>query len=874
MSRLIKSWKLALGFVLALILVQVAASLLVRFHSVHDHLEAQLSRAFGRSVQVRHFDVQILPVPTLGAEAITVGEDTAFGNEYFLRADQMSAGLRWVGLLRGRLELGTVSLSRPSLILVRSAEGRWNLERWLPPARRNSAVYGPISPPGSANRLRKIDFDDGRVNFKFQDDKQPFAFTNVSGSVEQISPGRWRVQLQATPWRSGVSLQSTGTMRVQGEIAGTSARLQPAEVRVHWDNVSLADLLRLWHGQDFGVRGSFVLDASLKSSASDSLSAMQLSAWDFALHARAAGLHRWDLGERADNPRLSLHASGKWFSDSRAIESARFHLDSLQSNIDGEFSYGGHLGSELAVNSRSVAVQASDLLAFDRAFHPGIDEALAVRQFFFGRFALHGWPLRIENAELSSFGGTAQVNGFAVPVHIGPIHIAGDPQNLFLQPVTISWPSAKPPVIVDAKNEPRHRVPTESVNSVTVSANSDFSSHSGSISVSGKTAEISDVLRLSQNFGHPLQHGWELSGSAAASLRWQWAGSFHGRWNGSLDLSKARLQMAGLNFPVELNDARLAYADGRRQSEIHDAQAFGAHWTGTIDEQTPFAAFPEAPRWHFALSADHLDAAELDRWAGPRARPNWLQRLLSSMLGENNASNGSAPSDLLRLVNAEGTLHVSELTVEKIKLENVAATARVRDLQLDIRDAQADWASGALRATFSAKFLPQPAYEFAAQVDHVNLAQLPGTLPDRIAGSAAGKIQLSARGIGRAELLQALGGSGDLALKNLEFRGWDLDASLADGAAHSGVSRWPAGKCSFELSDQSVVLHDLRLDNDREVTAISGKISFARNAELALETSTGTRRLKASTGRVLRIIGPLDEPRVSVENIVSRSPAD
>src|SRR5205823_2895642 len=143
------------------------------------------------------------------ANGVTVGEDPAFGYEYFLRAEHLSAGLRWTGLLRGHFEFGTLSFSRPSLILVRNYQGQWNLERWLPPAKtastQNSAIYGPPSPAPPVNHLQRILFDEGRINFKIQRDKLPFAFTGVFGSFEQVSPGRWQLQLEAQPWRRGTS---------------------------------------------------------------------------------------------------------------------------------------------------------------------------------------------------------------------------------------------------------------------------------------------------------------------------------------------------------------------------------------------------------------------------------------------------------------------------------------------------------------------------------------------------------------------------------------------------------------------------------------------------------------------------------------------
>src|SRR5271169_6773602 len=162
MNKLQKWWKRALAIAVILIALQAGVSLLARTHGVHSYLVAQLERAFGRQVEVLSFNVRILPSLQLDANGVTVGEDPAFGHEYFLHAERLSAGLRWMGLLRGHFEFGTMALNKPSLILVRNSEGRWNLERWLPPAKaeavKSSRSDGPPSPVAPVNRLQKIDF--------------------------------------------------------------------------------------------------------------------------------------------------------------------------------------------------------------------------------------------------------------------------------------------------------------------------------------------------------------------------------------------------------------------------------------------------------------------------------------------------------------------------------------------------------------------------------------------------------------------------------------------------------------------------------------------------------------------------------------------
>ncbi len=130
--------------VVLLVAAQASVSFALRTRRFHGYLIAHLERAFGRPVQVSQFSAQIFPLPRLEMTGITVGEDPSFGNEYFLRAENMQASLRWMGLLRGHFEFGTMSLTRPSLILVRNWRGQWNLEGWLPPAQLKSRG-GPVA---------------------------------------------------------------------------------------------------------------------------------------------------------------------------------------------------------------------------------------------------------------------------------------------------------------------------------------------------------------------------------------------------------------------------------------------------------------------------------------------------------------------------------------------------------------------------------------------------------------------------------------------------------------------------------------------------------------------------------------------------------
>jgi uncharacterized protein involved in outer membrane biogenesis len=892
-TNLRNSWKIALWVTALLVAAQIAASISVRTPRVHNYFSERLEDAFGRPVQVKHFNIEILPSPRIYASGVTVGEDPAFGYEYFLRAEQLTAGLRWSGFLRGRFEFGTLSLVQPSLTLVRNSEGRWNLEDWLPPAKRLGAAsppaYGPSRAPTIANRLEKIEIDDGRINFKKTDIKQPFALISVSGSVEQISPGRWKLELNAQPWRSGVALQSAGTVQVRGDIAGTSARLQPASLAVRWNKVSLADLFRLLHGKDYGARGTFELEATAKSGAPPDAADIANTAntdsfndsfvggdWSYSLRASAAQIHRWDLTERADNPAITANVQGRCNVALKKIDAEILSLETPLSNLHGTAEFLSAANPFMQIKFESAGVQAADLLSWYRAFHPDVADAISADQFFTGSLQLQAWPLELQEINLSSLGGMVNLRGTEDAMKIGPLRAALNRNRLVVDPIHVSLVSnspAAPPTAIGRLTKLRGSGEASGEASLTLTH--DFASHFGAFGIQGHVDNAEKFLKIAAAFGHTLNHGWDLTGPARVDMRRQWSSASSGTWSGAAEVTDAELAAAGLNQPVQLQKARLEWKNGNRIAQIAQVEGFGATWSGNITEVN--STDPDRQgTWNVQLHADHLDATELDRWVGPRARPGWVQRLLPSLFS--GKAQTVPASELVRRLNVVGNVQVDEFTIEKLKLQQLHLQGSLHDLQLNVSDGRAQWAGGAVRATMLAKFLPRPAYDVHAQLDGVNLTQLPidALVADRLAGLASGTIHLKTTGVGREELLQKLTGVGKIRLDNLEFRGWDVNASVADGEAHPGISNWPSGVGTFTVRDRNVFLQDVRLDAGTQFTLIDGTVSFAREADLAVETSTGRRAVRNTNvpGQVLKIVGPLDGPRVTREKSAPRQPAD
>ncbi|MGH9864447.1 MAG: AsmA family protein, partial [Candidatus Acidiferrales bacterium] len=361
--------------IVACLALDYGLSLFLQYGWLHHALTRRLEAAFGRPVEVTHYSFSLLAGPRLEADRISVAEDPRFGDEYFLRADQLAIGLRWSALLRGRIEFGPLSLTRPSLNLVRLPDGEWNLESWLPRPRGNL----PTAPaPGRASlRLQRIDLSSGRVNFKQGAGKLPFAFANVEGSVEQIEPGSWRIDLQAQPFRAGVVVQQASVLSLTGLVGGTSSRLRPASFELNWADASLSDVLRLLRGNDYGVRGLFSLQLTAKTIGYD---------WNFSSRAQFRRLHRWDLPLRSDDPAANLNIEARWAPDESRFELTQAVLEAPRSSIHATGAMNWTVApdamqaavknAQLEIVSSGVAM--TDALTWYRAFHLGVPEQVAL----------------------------------------------------------------------------------------------------------------------------------------------------------------------------------------------------------------------------------------------------------------------------------------------------------------------------------------------------------------------------------------------------------------------------------------------------------------------------------------------------------------
>jgi hypothetical protein len=272
------------------VLVAILAGLIVPpFLSVSRYkasITRLISASLGRPAHLSSVEVRLLPRPGFVLTDLTVEEDPAYGAEPVLHANTVTASIRLLSLWRGRIELDTISVDEASLNLVRTAAGRWNLDSLLRTATAQTQFAAGTAVAGKPVRLPYLEATNSRINIKNGVEKLPFSLIDAKMSLDQRSPGDWRVQLRGQPVRTDLSIEQadTGVVRLDANFhQALQLRQMPLRLDLEWREAQLGQLTRLLLGTDAGWRGDLTGELHLDGTA---------DAAHIITRLRATGVHR------------------------------------------------------------------------------------------------------------------------------------------------------------------------------------------------------------------------------------------------------------------------------------------------------------------------------------------------------------------------------------------------------------------------------------------------------------------------------------------------------------------------------------------------------------------------------------------------------
>jgi hypothetical protein len=298
-----------------------------------------------------------------------------------------------------------------------------------------------------------------------------------------------------------------------------------------------------------------------------------------------------------------------------------------------------------------------------------------------------------------------------------------------------------------------------------------------------------------------------------------------------MDFLGLTLSPAYVNQPVRLPKAHVEFAPLQRTIMVSAAEAFGAVWHGSIARKY------SDKQWTFDLSADHLDAADLDRWLGPRARPGFLARFT----GSNVAASAAPLADgVVTRLAARGRLRAGMIEVPPMQIEQFDGEAELAGRTIRIRKAQADFFGGKISGSFDAQLLPDPSYAFQGRFDRVDLVQLGRAVPflnSRIGGNISAALTLSAHGIGRQDLIGSMQGQGTLTGRNTALTGLDLSAVFPGDNPDAAPDTFSTVQGMYRIQNKGIDLANFVLDNSRGRLEAEGRIDFSHALNIRVHPS-------------------------------------
>jgi AsmA protein len=280
---------LLIALFVLLVLVAVFLPPYLNVNRFQRRIATNIGASLGRPVHLDRVSLTLLPLPGFTLEKFVVDEDPAFGYEPILRADEVRATVRISSLWSRRVEFSRISLTDPSVNLVRNPDGRWNLESILGRASRIDAAPTAQLRAGPTPRFPYIEATGARVNFKLGQEKTPFSFTDADFSLWLPQPRQWRLRLEAHPSRTDTAPADTGTLRLEatlgnGAIPVADLTQLPIDLHGDWRDAQLGGVSRLILGRDAGLRG----DLALTFSATGTLDKTNLATGIKLTHGRRA----------------------------------------------------------------------------------------------------------------------------------------------------------------------------------------------------------------------------------------------------------------------------------------------------------------------------------------------------------------------------------------------------------------------------------------------------------------------------------------------------------------------------------------------------------------------------------------------------------
>jgi hypothetical protein len=815
---------------LALFLVRPGAN------QLRTRIVRTIGLALGRPVEISSVSIHLLPRPGFDLKNFVVHEDPAFGAEPMLRAGEVSASLRLTSLLRGRLEISRLSLTEPSINVVRNSAGLWNLENLL--QRAEETHVAPTSKTKTEPRagFPYLEATSARINFKSGAEKKPYTLTDANFSVWQDSENTWGMRLKARPVRTDFNLSDTGLIRVQGSWQrAASLRETPLQFAVQWDGGQLGQATTLFYGSDQGWRGTVTLSIHLTGTATDLTVESSAAIDDF---------RRYDL-DGGGALRLAAECGAHYAPLDQALSALSCRAPagggfvSLEGSLRG---YGEARDYDLRVAAQNVPMQSLVTLARHAKKNLPSDLVAAGTLNAAFQFQRENGPKKSHvewagEGETRNFGmSSALIGATLLPTKVVftvSAGVAQDSHTLSHEQGVWARIAAAPHLEVGPIKFLLGRPAP-----VVVSAWASRAEYA--LSIQGD-ASIRRLLQLARSVGLPSAQA-NADGAAKIDLQTvgTWSAFTPSTTLGQAQLHSVRAEVHGLNQPVEIATANIALLSDEVRVKDITASLAGGTWRGSLALPRQ-CSVPEQCLVRFDLHADTIATDEISDLLKAHPRNGPWYRLFTA--------NPQPGNSYLFALHAAGQLSADHVLLHKLPATQVSANLELQNGVLRLADLQGEVLGGRQEGDWIADFtVHPPQYTGSGAFRNVDLELLSEAMHDGwITGRASATYRAAASGLTAGDMMT----SANASLQVRELSG-TLPHIVLD--SETGPLRVRKFKGGLVLQGGKLEIAEGKLDAPGGVYQVSGTASLGGilNLRLMREASGG-----------FTVVGPLAAPSVT-----------
>ena len=790
---------------------------------MHARIIHSISSALGRPVEASRVSLRFLPRPGFELKQFVVRDDAHSGAEPVLQAPEVAAVLRVGPLLRGRFEIARLSLTDPSLNLVRSREGNWNIAGLL--QKTGLAAPGGNNKPAT---FPYIEASSARVNFKVGQEKKPFALVNSDFVLWQESDSSWGVRLKAEPVRADFNLTDTGTVEVEGSWhADSNLREVPLKFKVAWLNAQLGQGTKLLLGNDKGWRGELKITAELSGTPESLLIQTQASVDDF---------RRYDISP-GSSLRLGVKCGGQYSVSTKAFSNVACRApvgDSGQVALNGGFN-AVERNYDLTLSAQSVPLQSLANLA--ARLKKGLPQDLTAA----GNLEADVTFSKSNGGEAAWTGG-----GQAINVQLASKSTQG---RLYLDAIPFTIAAAAVPSRKHSRDRAPAAVPHIEVGPVNLElTKAGMTSVKGTIDRDGYSFQIegqTDVphlLRAARTAGlYAPAINAEGQADTDLNVAGKWAGFAAPLVTGKLQLHAVRAQVRGLKKALEVSSATVELDSDEARAQNVSAQLGGSQWRGSV----------MVPRHcdgsklcviAFDLHTDELRSATLLRafdWPGDKP---WYRSLYPQ----------TATPSFLTTIQAEGRIASQKVTFANLTATRVSGRLRIDGPKISLNHLSGEVLGGQNSGEWTADFSAHPpVYTAAGTLDHVLLAQVASAMNDDwVQGTLGGTYRIKASGWKKEDLIKSAVGDAQ----------WEAHRGMLPHLilSEDAPLRFENFSGRLLIRDGGFELVESKLQNDDGIYQVSGTASMGRELNL---------KLIRDGAHGFSVTGPLNDPHVAAAKL-------